>query len=136
MITKRQEKLLTYLIREYIDTAEPVSSFDLKKIAKLQESAATVRNDLQELTKQGYIEQPHTSAGRIPTKKAYKYFAEKCEQEKERQFEEFIIKQIKFAHQEMAMQMQEMELLMQKLEEDNLFEILNILEIWHKKTMN
>ena len=151
MITKRQEKLLNYLVKQYIDTAEPVSSFDLKKIARLQESAATVRNDLQELTKQGYIEQPHTSAGRVPTKKAYKYFAEKCEQEKERQFEEFIVPacrqagdrlpkiiamRIEIVHHEVEQEMENMQKIMQALENDNLFEILNILETWHKKTMN
>lgn len=133
MITKRQEKLLNYLVCEYINTAEPVSSFDLKKVAHLQESAATVRNDLQELTKQGYIEQPHTSAGRVPTQKAYKHFAEKYEQEREKQFQEFIARQVNLAHQEMAREMENMQKIMQALEKDNLFEILNILETWHKK---
>lgn len=133
MITERQEKLLKYLVCEYINSAEPVSSFDLKKIAHLDESAATVRNDLQELTRLGFIEQPHTSAGRVPTQKAYRYFAEKFEQEREKQFQEFIVRQVALAHQEMQQEMQNMQKIMQALEQDNLFEILNILETWHKK---
>ena len=79
MISERQEKLLNFLIREYISSAEPVSSLELKKITDLDVCGATIRNDLQELTRQGYINQPHTSAGRVPTQKAYKYIADKIE---------------------------------------------------------
>ena len=68
MLSGRQEKLLNFLIKEYISTAEPVSSLDLKKVTDLDVCGATIRNDLQALTEEGYIEQPHTSAGRIPTK--------------------------------------------------------------------
>ena len=133
MISERQEKLLNFLIREYISTSEPVSSLALKEIINLEVCGATIRNDLQELTKQGFITQPHTSAGRIPTQKAYKYFAEKIEQEKQKEFDDFIVRQVRFARQEMESQMQMMEEIMQTLEQDNLFEILNILDKWHKK---
>ncbi len=133
MITERQEKLLEFLIREYISAGEPVSSLELKKITDLDVCGATIRNDLQELTKQGYITQPHTSAGRMPTQKAYKYFADKIEKEREREFDEFIVRQIRYAHEEMERQMQMMQEIMQKLEQDNLFEILNILDKWHRK---
>ena len=147
MITERQEKLLNFLIKEYIAQAKPVGSVELKKITDLDISAATIRNDLQELTKKGFIEQPHTSAGRIPTKKAYKYFADKIaaqqgeprqgrENEPQREFvyfEQFIVRQVRFAHEEMEQEMKFMEDLMDTLEKDNLFEILNILDTWHKK---
>jgi heat-inducible transcriptional repressor len=134
MLTERQEKLLNFLVKEYISSAEPVGSLSLKIISDLDISAATIRNDLQVLTKEGYIEQPHTSAGRVPTKKAYKYFATKFEaKETGEEIEDFIVRQFKFMHQEMERQMQEMEELMQKLDDDNLFEKLTILEIWHKK---
>jgi heat-inducible transcriptional repressor len=133
MISERQEKLLNFLVREYITTAEPVSSLGLKKVTDLDVCGATIRNDLQELTKQGFITQPHTSAGRIPTQKAYKYFAEKIEQEKQKEFDDFIVRQVRFARQEMESQMQMMEEIMQTLEQDNIFEILNILDKWHKK---
>jgi len=136
MITERQEKLLAFLIKEYISTAEPVSSKALKKVTDLDVCGATIRNDLQALTKEGYIEQPHTSAGRVPTRKAYKHFADRLEQEKQEQFEDFIVRQIRCAHQEMEGQMRQMEELMQTLENDNFFEILTTIEIWHKKNQN
>lgn len=134
MITERQDKLLNFLIKEYLATSEPVSSFALKKVADLDVSPATVRNDLQELTRAGYITQPHTSAGRVPTQKAYKRFADQKKAEQEKEFEDFIVRQIKYAHEEMAREMQFMEEIMQTLENDNLFEILNILDTWHKRT--
>ena len=130
MISERQEKLLNFLIKEYINTTEPVSSFALKKVTDLDVCGATIRNDLQELTKQGFIEQPHTSAGRIPTKKAYRYFSEKYFPEN------FITQQIRLAHQEMEREMQQMQELMQTLENDNMFEILITIETWHKKNQN
>lgn len=132
MLTERQEKLLGFLIREYISTAEPVSSLALKKVTDLDVCGATIRNDLQELTKQGFIDQPHTSAGRVPTRKAYKYFAEKLEERRQKEFDDFITRQIRFAHEEMAREMRQMEELMQTLENNNLFEILNILDKWHR----
>ncbi len=76
MITERQEKILNSLIKEYIDLAEPISSDLLKKRGSLSVSPATIRNELQELTELGYIMQPHTSAGRVPTEKGYKFFVE------------------------------------------------------------
>ena len=99
----------------------------LKKVMDLDVCGATIRNDLQALTEAGYIKQPHTSAGRIPTKKAYKYFADKIRAEKQQEeFDDFIVRQVKFAHEEMERQMKMMEELMQTLENDNLFEILTI----------
>jgi len=133
MISERQEKLLNFLIKEYIITAAPVSSLELKKITDLDVCGATIRNDLQALTEEGYITQPHTSAGRIPTQKAYRHFSEKMESARQREMDDFIVRQVRYARQEMESQMKMMEELMQTLENDNLFEILNILEKWHKK---
>src|SRR6185436_5112335 len=76
MLSERQGIILNSLIREYIGTAEPISSDLLKKRSRLDVSPATIRNELQELTELGYISQPHTSAGRVPTEKAYEYFIE------------------------------------------------------------
>lgn len=75
-LTQRQELILNSLIKEYLDNAEPISSDLLKKRMRLNVSPATIRNDLQELTELGYVTQPHTSAGRVPTEKGYKYFIE------------------------------------------------------------
>lgn len=140
MITERQEKLLDFLIREYICKAEPVSSFALKKVTDLDVCGATIRNDLQELTKQGYIEQPHTSAGRTPTKKAYKYFADKMTSERQEIFSDFIFQEVINARKKIEEEMKLAEELMKSLSEvsmtlnytriqktDNLLEILEIL---------
>lgn len=74
-MTSRQELLLTELLEKYIAQAEPVSSALLAKRARV--SSATVRNELAELEKMGFVEQPHTSAGRIPTLKAYEFYIER-----------------------------------------------------------
>jgi len=132
MITERQTKLLDFLIKEYISTAEPVSSRVLKKACALNVCGATIRNDLQVLTEQGFITQPHTSAGRIPTQKAYQYFAHKLEIERRNQLEAFIMQQVREAHQEMEREMQHMQEIMRALEQDDMFNILNILDKWHK----
>lgn len=134
-ITSRQEKLLDFLVKEYLTNSEPVSSKALKQACGLDICGATIRNDLQALTKKGYIEQPHTSAGRIPTRKAYKHFAEKIEEQREIEFQSFIVRQVRFAHEEMEREMREMEELMQTLETDNFFDIIKILDQWHKRIM-
>lgn len=76
MLTKRQEKILNTLIEEHVKTAKPVSSKDLEKKCKLGVCPATIRIDLQKLTDLGYIEQPYTSAGRVPTTKGYRVFVD------------------------------------------------------------
>jgi len=76
VLSERQEKILNLLVKEYIDIAEPISSGLLQKRADLDISPATIRNELQELTELGYVMQPHTSAGRVPTEKGYKFFVE------------------------------------------------------------
>lgn len=136
MITQRQEKLLDFVVREYISSAEPVSSKALKQATDLDVCGATIRNDLQALAKEGYIRQPHTSAGRIPTEKAYKHFADKISRERAAAFEGFIVRQIREAHEQMEQEMRQMEELMRSLEDDDMFEILNILDSWHRKMMN
>ncbi len=75
-LSARQRLILNSLIKEYIDSAEPISSDLLKKRINLDVSPATIRNDLQELTEMGYVMQPHTSAGRVPTEKGYRFFVE------------------------------------------------------------
>ena len=75
-LDSRKEALLETLVREYVKTAEPVGSLHLAERAGLDISAATVRNELSELEESGYLIQPHTSAGRVPTEAAYRYFVE------------------------------------------------------------
>ena len=74
MLTVRQDNLLRAIISEYVKTAEPVGSQVLVEKYKLDVSSATVRNEMLELDELGYLEQPHTSAGRIPTEAGYRYF--------------------------------------------------------------
>lgn len=73
-LDKRKRKILQAIIEEYIDTAEPVSSGNLVK--ELECSSATIRNEMAELEKIGYIEKPHTSSGRIPSQKGYRYYVD------------------------------------------------------------
>lgn len=72
--TRRQNKILYWIVRNYIDTAVPVGSAHLVAKSGIECSAATIRNEMTFLEEMGYIEQPHTSAGRIPTDKGYRYY--------------------------------------------------------------
>lgn len=73
-ISERKKKILAAVIEEYIETAEPVGSKLLAKKAGLGCSSATIRNELAELSAMGYLEQPHTSAGRVPTVQGYRLY--------------------------------------------------------------
>ena len=73
-LTERQRLILALIIHTYIDTAQPVGSKALIERYKLDSSSATIRNDMVELTEAGYLRQPHTSAGRVPTEEGYRYF--------------------------------------------------------------
>ena len=73
-LTERQKTLLMLVIRDYIETAQPVGSNALVKRYHLDLSSATVRNELAALDEMGYLRQPHTSAGRIPTEEGYRFF--------------------------------------------------------------
>jgi heat-inducible transcriptional repressor len=73
-LTERQRILLTLVVREYIETAQPVGSKTIVERYKLDMSTATVRNEMSMLTESGYLRQPHTSAGRVPTEDGYRYF--------------------------------------------------------------
>lgn len=72
----RKEKILGAIIKEYTKTAEPVSSGLLCGKSDLAVSPATIRAEMVDLENMGYLEQPHTSAGRVPTNKAYRYFVD------------------------------------------------------------
>lgn len=71
-LTPRQEKILQAIVEQYAEVASPVGSSLLAKAFKV--SSATVRAEMAELERQGYITHPHTSAGRIPTDKGYRYY--------------------------------------------------------------
>jgi len=75
-ITSRERRILAALVREYIERAEPVSSLWLASAGGMTVSSATVRSVLARLEKAGFVRQPHTSAGRIPTDRAYRYYVD------------------------------------------------------------
>jgi heat-inducible transcriptional repressor len=73
-ISDRQRAILGIIVEEYVSTARPVASEQIVNNYKVNVSSATVRNDMAELERMGLIVQPHTSAGRIPTDRGYRYF--------------------------------------------------------------
>jgi transcriptional regulator of heat shock response len=82
-LTARQTQILKALIDEYIATAEPVGSEVLEKKHNLGVSSATIRNEMVALTKLNYLKQPHTSAGRVPTPTAMKFYISQLMEEKQ-----------------------------------------------------
>ena len=82
-LTVRQTQILKSIIDEYITLAEPVGSESLEKKYNLGVSPATVRNEMVSLTNKGYLRQPHTSAGRIPSPKAMKFYIDQLMEERQ-----------------------------------------------------
>lgn len=82
-LTSRQTQILKSLIDEYIGTADAVGSLALEKKYNLGISPATIRNEMVNLTSLGYLKQPHTSSGRVPTPKAMKFYISQLMEEKE-----------------------------------------------------
>ena len=76
MLDDRKAAILRAVVEEYIDTAQPVGSGHLVRSAGMDVSAATIRNEMAALERDGYLAQPHTSAGRIPTEKGYRFFVD------------------------------------------------------------
>src|SRR5918992_5843934 len=75
-LSDRSRRLLVALVREYIDSGEPVPSQVLARRSGLGVSPATIRNVLAQLEELGYVHQPHTSAGRVPTDRGYRAFVD------------------------------------------------------------
>jgi len=82
-MNERQQQILSTIIEEYTQTAVPVGSQILREKYHFDVSSATIRNDMVQLEEEGYLYQPHVSAGRIPTDKGYRYFVEEIMSEKE-----------------------------------------------------
>lgn len=76
MLDNRKKKILQAIIDEYINTAEPVSSGTLVQKYNLECSSATIRNEMVELEKEGYLDKPHTSSGRMPSAKGYRLYVD------------------------------------------------------------
>ena len=76
MLDDRKKKVLQAIVEEYINTAEPVSSGSIVNNYDLNYSSATIRNEMADLEKAGYLEKTHTSSGRIPSEKGYRYYVD------------------------------------------------------------
>ena len=76
LLDQRKKKVLQAIVEEYVNTAEPVSSGLLTKKDELNYSSATIRNEMADLEKAGYLEKTHTSSGRIPSEKGYRYYVD------------------------------------------------------------
>lgn len=76
LLTEREERVLEAVIRSYVDAAEPAGSRSVAKRFQLGISPATVRNTMADLVEKGYLYHPHTSAGRVPTDRAYRYYVD------------------------------------------------------------
>lgn len=94
-LTERQQKILELIVKEYVNNSKPVSSKTLAR--KLGLSSATLRNEMMELDKAGYLSQPHASAGRIPSERGYRFFIKSLGGRPEDTFEEhfnYLFKQV------------------------------------------
>ena len=87
-LDERKMKILQAIIRNYLETGEPVGSRTISKYTDLNLSSATIRNEMADLEELGYIVQPHTSAGRIPSDKGYRLYVDKMMEDKEREIDE------------------------------------------------
>ena len=79
MLDERKTAILSAVVQEYITTAQPVGSTHIAEAPAISVSSATVRNEMAVLEQEGYLVQPHTSAGRIPTDKGYRFFVDHLE---------------------------------------------------------
>ena len=76
MLEERKKKVLKAIVEEYINTAEPVSSNSIVNNYDLNYSSATIRNEMADLEKIGLLEKTHTSSGRVPSEKGYRYYVD------------------------------------------------------------
>lgn len=83
-LDERKTKILNAIIKNYLETGEPVGSRTISKYTDLNLSSATIRNEMSDLEELGYILQPHTSAGRIPSDKGYRFYVDHLMEEKDK----------------------------------------------------
>ena len=87
-LDERKTKILKAIIKTYLETGEPVGSRTISKYTDLHLSSATIRNEMSDLEELGYILQPHTSAGRIPSDKGYRFYVDSLIAEKDQELSE------------------------------------------------
>ena len=89
LLDDRKVTILKAIIKTYLETGEPVGSRTISKYSDLKLSSATIRNEMSDLEEMGYIVQPHTSAGRIPSDKGYRFYVDQIMLDKESEVTEF-----------------------------------------------
>ena len=87
-LDERKTKILNAIIQTYLQTGEPVGSRTISKYSDLNLSSATIRNEMSDLEELGYIIQPHTSAGRVPSDKGYRFYVDNLKKESDREVTE------------------------------------------------
>lgn len=93
-LDERKKKILTLIIRNYLETGEPVGSRTISKLLDNSLSSATIRNEMSDLEDEGFIIQPHTSAGRIPSDLGYRFYVNELMEEHEKEvkdIQQFVI---------------------------------------------
>lgn len=100
MLDERKRKILKEIVDEYIETAEPVSSAIIVEKYEQDISSATVRNDMAELEKAGYLEKPHTSAGRVPSAKGYRLYVDEL-----LKYDDISLEEIKYIQEKLESKM-------------------------------
>ncbi len=94
MLTERQMLILQVIIDEFIETAHPIGSRAISKKGTIPYSAATIRNDMADLEEKGFLEKTHSSSGRIPSEKGYRYYVDHIAASISGQSDEYIIKDL------------------------------------------
>lgn len=103
MLDDRKKRILEVIIREHIKTKAPISSGILVDKYKLGISPATVRNEMADLEEDGWIRQPHTSAGRVPTEKAFKFFVQEIKEKRLAEAEAKILQKLLAQRDELSL---------------------------------
>ena len=101
MLSERKENILKLIVEEYVKTIKPVGSKNLCDILKC--SSATIRNEMQDLEEEGYLEKTHTSSGRVPSEKGYRYYVDNLMKPKEMTGEEVLNLQTIFNNKQLAL---------------------------------
>lgn len=113
-LDERKLKILQAIIRNYLETGEPVGSRTISKYTDLNLSSATIRNEMADLEELGYIVQPHTSAGRIPSDKGYRLYVDQMLEEKEEKLDH-ATQEVKEMHQMLLEKEDKMESILKQM---------------------
>ena len=104
VLDDRKKRILQAIVDEYIATAEPVSSGAITQNYDLDFSSATIRNEMAELEKRGYLDKPHTSSGRVPSAKGYRFYVDELLKD-----DNISVEEIKYIQSKLSQKVNEIE---------------------------